>query len=38
MKISFGEVALPKSGAVVVGVLEGIQLQMRRHGLVGGTP
>jgi hypothetical protein len=23
--------------AIVVGVLEGIQLQMRRHGLVGGT-
>jgi hypothetical protein len=24
--------------AIVVGVLEGIQFQMRRHGLVGGTP
>jgi hypothetical protein len=24
--------------AIVVGVLEGVQLQMRRHGLVGGTP
>ena len=24
--------------AIVVGVLEGIQFQMRRHRLVGGTP
>jgi hypothetical protein len=24
--------------AIVIGVLEGIQVQMRRHGLVGGAP